>query len=152
MRVDVRILATTNRDLPAEVGAGRFREDLYFRLERGVAAHPAAARAAAATSPRWPSISRARYAEVNGLPCAPAVAATRALRLAAHAWRGNVRELENTIHRAVLLADGDGDRRRRRSSWRQPARRPRGGRGDGRAAGGVAGLVGRQRWTRSSAT
>jgi DNA-binding NtrC family response regulator len=104
VRVNVRILATTNRDLPAEVQRGTFREDLYFRLN--------------VVSLRIPSLRERpadiaalaehfvhRYAEVNGLPFRP-LSREAGLRLTSHGWRGNVRELENAIHRAVLLADG----------------------------------------------
>lgn len=104
MKVDVRILAATNRDLQAEVRAGRFREDLYFRLnvvqlripplrERPDDILPLAAHFAA------------RYASANGLP-ERALAAQATIRLMAHSWPGNVRELENAMHRAVLLASG----------------------------------------------
>ena len=140
MRVNVRILATTNRDLPAEVARGQFREDLYFRLERGSAAHPAAARAAAATSPPLAEHFARRYAEVNGLPCRP-LSPLALARLTAHAWRGNVRELENAIHRAVLLATGDAigaeaiELHRRAGSPDRADAPPR--------RGGVAALVGR---------
>lgn len=104
VKVDVRILAATNRDLPAEVRAGRFREDLYFRLnvvqlripplrERGEDILPLAAHFVS------------RYSAANGLPERP-IAALAATRLMAHPWPGNVRELENAMHRAVLLASG----------------------------------------------
>lgn len=102
VHVDVRILATSNRDLPAEVAAGRFREDLYFRLNVvGLRIPPLRERPGdiAALANHYAR----HYAEVNGVAQRP-ISATARLRLAAHPWRGNVRELENTMHRAVLLA------------------------------------------------
>ena len=104
VRVDVRILATSNRDLPAEVAAHRFREDLYFRLNVvGLRIPPLRERPGdvAALADHYAR----HYAEVNGVAQRP-ISATARLRLAAHPWRGNVRELENTMHRAVLLAQG----------------------------------------------
>jgi DNA-binding NtrC family response regulator len=105
VRVDVRILATTNRDLPGEIAAGRFREDLYFRLNVIALRIPALRERPGDIAALAEHFAR-RYAEVNALPYR---ALTRAAqqRLAAHAWRGNVRELENTLHRAVLLAHGE---------------------------------------------
>jgi DNA-binding NtrC family response regulator len=105
VRVNVRILATSNRDLPAEVARGGFREDLYFRLNVVSLRIPALRERPGDIPPLAEHFAR-RYAEVNGLPPRPLTA--EALRLlATHAWRGNVRELENTLHRAVLLACGD---------------------------------------------
>ena len=106
VRVDVRILATSNRDLVAEVDAKRFREDLYFRLNvvslrlPPLRERPADIPALAAHYARY-------YAELNGLDT-KALSAGVLARLGALSWRGNVRELENTMHRAVLLA-GDGE-------------------------------------------
>ncbi|MGH7118402.1 MAG: sigma-54 interaction domain-containing protein [Acetobacteraceae bacterium] len=105
VKIDVRIIATTNRDLVAEGACGRFREDLYFRLNVvGLTVPPLAERPA-----DIPALARhfaRHYAEVNGLSDRPlAEDAMRALL--AHKWRGNVRELENAMHRAVLLADGE---------------------------------------------
>lgn len=105
MRVNVRILATSNRDLPAEAAAGRFREDLYFRLNVVTLRLPPLRERPGDIAALAEHFAR-RYAEVNGAPPRPlALAAHR--RLAGAAWRGNVRELENTIHRAVLLAQGE---------------------------------------------
>lgn len=105
VKVNVRILATTNRDLPVEVAAGRFREDLFFRLNV-VSLRIPALRERPADIPLLADHFARRYAEVNGLPLRDLTdAALR--RLGTHGWRGNVRELENTIHRAVLLASGD---------------------------------------------
>jgi DNA-binding NtrC family response regulator len=105
VRINVRILATSNRNLAVETQAGRFREDLYFRLNvvglriPRLQDRPADIPALAQHFARY-------YAEINGLP-QRVVAQDALLRLTTHAWRGNVRELENTLHRAVLLADGD---------------------------------------------
>jgi DNA-binding NtrC family response regulator len=105
VRVNVRILATSNRDLPAEAAAGRFREDLYFRLNVvGLRIPPLRERPT--DIPALAEHYARHYAVLNGLPERPIGAAARA-RLCAHAWRGNVRELENTMHSAVLLASGD---------------------------------------------
>ena len=104
VKVDVRILATSNRNLPAEAAAGRFREDLYFRLNV-VALHLPALRDRPGDIPALAEHYARRYAEVNGVPQRP-LARDALQRLLVHGWRGNVRELENTIHRAVLLATG----------------------------------------------
>jgi DNA-binding NtrC family response regulator len=105
IRVNVRILATSNRDLPAEAAAGRFREDLYFRLNVvGLRIPPLRERPA--DIPALTDHYARHYAALNGVPERPISPEAR-LRLAAHAWRGNVRELENTMHSAVLLASGD---------------------------------------------
>jgi DNA-binding NtrC family response regulator len=104
LKVDVRLLAATHRDLCAEVAAGRFREDLYFRLNV-VALHIPALRERPADILPLAAHFCTRYAQVNGLPARPLAPAARH-RLLAHSWPGNVRELENAIHRAVLLAEG----------------------------------------------
>ena len=104
VKVDVRVLAATNRDLRAEVATGRFREDLLFRLDVISLRIPPLRERPADIAPLAQHFAH-RYATLNGMPerlLAPAAAE----RLARHAWRGNVRELENTIHRAVLLAAG----------------------------------------------
>ena len=104
VKVDVRLLATSNRDLPAEVSAGRFREDLYFRLNVvGLRLPPLRERPG--DIPALAEHYARRYADVNGQPYRP-LSRTALLRLSSHGWRGNVRELENTVHRAVLLAPG----------------------------------------------
>jgi two-component system response regulator FlrC len=103
--VNVRILATSNRDLPTEVAAGRFREDLYFRLNVVALRVPPLRERPGDVVVLAEHFAR-RYADVNGLPYRPLSRAALA-RLGSHGWRGNVRELENAVHRAVLLADGD---------------------------------------------
>ncbi|MEO9190655.1 MAG: sigma-54 dependent transcriptional regulator [Acetobacteraceae bacterium] len=104
VKVNVRILATTNRDLLTEVARGTFREDLYFRLNVVSLRVPPLRERPGDVAALAEHFAR-RYAEVNGLPYRP-VSPAALIRLTAHGWRGNVRELENTIHRAVLLADG----------------------------------------------
>ncbi len=104
VKVDVRLLAATNRDLAAEVAKGRFREDLYFRLNV-LALHIPPLRTRPADILPLATHFASRYAKANGVKdrrIAPAAAA----RLQAHPWPGNVRELENAMHRAVLLAEG----------------------------------------------
>jgi DNA-binding NtrC family response regulator len=105
VKVDVRILATTNRDLLAEVRRGSFREDLYFRLNV-VSLRIPPLRERPGDIPLLAEHFARKYAEVNGLPFRP-LSRDALLRLTAHGWRGNVRELENVVHRAVLLASGD---------------------------------------------
>jgi DNA-binding NtrC family response regulator len=105
VRINVRILATTNRDLQAEALAGRFREDLYFRLNVVSLRVPPLRERPGDIAALAEHFAR-HFAQVNGLPYRP-VSMEAGLRLRAHGWRGNVRELENTLHRAVLLASGD---------------------------------------------
>ena len=104
VRVDARILAATHRDLSAEVAAGRFREDLFFRLNVVSVRVPPLRERPGDIAALANHFAR-RYAEVNALPYR-AVSETALCDLARHGWRGNVRELENVIHRAVLLASG----------------------------------------------
>lgn len=104
VKVNVRILATTNRDLAKEVAEGRFREDLWFRLNVVCVRLPALRERRGDIMPLATHFA-CHYAEVNGMPLRP-LSRDAIIQLEAHDWRGNVRELENTIHRAVLLADG----------------------------------------------
>ena len=105
VRINVRILATSNRDLPAEASAGRFREDLYFRLNV-VSLRIPPLRERPGDIPALAAHFVRLYADINGLPPRALTQSAQA-RLQAHNWRGNVRELENTLHRAVLLSIGD---------------------------------------------
>jgi len=103
LALDVRVLATTNRRLREEVVAGRFREDLYYRLN---------------VFPLALTALRGRRADI--LPLAmrllaghsspgariPALSAEAGQRLLTHDWPGNVRELENVMQRALVLCDG----------------------------------------------
>jgi DNA-binding NtrC family response regulator len=105
VRVDIRLIATSNRDLSEEVRKGNFREDLLFRLNVFNLKIPAL-RDRPQDIPVLSDYFAAKYAEVNGVPQRLISEAARDL-LADHPWRGNVRELENTMHRAVLLAEGE---------------------------------------------
>jgi len=105
IKVDIRILATTNRDLEAEVRAGRFREDLYFRLNVVTLTLPPLRERPQDLEPLADHFVK-KYADANGVPARP-LSSEALKKLRAHGWRGNVRELENAMHRAVLLAHGD---------------------------------------------
>src|SRR6201999_2174035 len=104
VKVDIRILATSNRDLAQAVKDGTFREDLLYRLN--------------VMNLRIPSLRERpndilalaehftkKYAAANGMADRPLSAEARR-RLISHRWPGNVRELENAMHRAVLLSTG----------------------------------------------
>ncbi|PJK28446.1 sigma-54-dependent transcriptional regulator [Minwuia thermotolerans] len=105
IKVDIRVIATSNRDLVAEVKSGTFREDLLYRLN--------------VVNLKLPPLRErpediavladhfvAKYSEANGVACKP-IDRDAARLLRGHPWPGNVRELENTLHRAVLLATGN---------------------------------------------
>src|SRR5690554_5934787 len=103
--VDIRILATSNRDLQTEAREGRFREDLLFRLNVvNLKLPPLRERPGdiVALSDHFV----AKYSQANGLTQRVLSAEAREELLRAP-WNGNVRELENTLHRAVLLSSGD---------------------------------------------
>jgi DNA-binding NtrC family response regulator len=102
IKVDIRLLATSNRDLEEEVKAGNFREDLYFRLNVVAVEMPALRERPQDIQVLADHFVR-KYSESNGVP-KPLFTAEARDALALHHWRGNVRELENTMHRAILLA------------------------------------------------
>ncbi|HQT68119.1 MAG: sigma-54-dependent Fis family transcriptional regulator [Rhodospirillales bacterium 20-60-12] len=102
IRVNVRILATTNRHLPDEIAAGRFREDLFFRLNV-VALRIPPLRDRPNDIPALAQFFADHYADLNGV-ARKSIAASAYSKLALYRWRGNVRELENVMHRAVLLS------------------------------------------------
>jgi DNA-binding NtrC family response regulator len=104
VKVDIRILATSNRDLAQAVRDGSFREDLLYRLNVVNLRLPPLRERPGDVAPMAEFFVR-KYAAANGLPDRPLSAEARR-RLAAHRWPGNVRELENAMHRAVLLASG----------------------------------------------
>jgi DNA-binding NtrC family response regulator len=102
VKVDIRLLATSNRDLQEEVRKGNFRDDLFFRLNVMALELPALRHRPGDIQVLAEHFAK-KYADANGVritSIAPDVIDT----LCAHEWRGNVRELENTMHRAVLLA------------------------------------------------
>lgn len=104
VKVDIRVIATSNRNLADEVAKGTFREDLLFRLNVvNIKLPPLRQRPNDIELLAGHFVKK--YAEANGVPERPLAPTTiEALRKAP--WRGNVRELENTLHRAVLLALG----------------------------------------------
>jgi DNA-binding NtrC family response regulator len=105
VRVDIRVIATSNRNLADAVREGAFREDLLYRLNVVHLRIPAL-RDRPADILELAGFFAKRYAELNGMPFRPL--STDAKRLITKSpWRGNVRELENALHRAVLLASGD---------------------------------------------
>jgi len=105
VKVNIRLLATSNRDLEQYVRDGHFREDLFFRLNVVTLNLPPLRERPGDVVHLAQHFAR-KFADLNGLPERPL--AEEALdRLRGHVWRGNVRELENTMHRAVLLAIDD---------------------------------------------
>ncbi|NDE90228.1 MAG: sigma-54-dependent Fis family transcriptional regulator [Alphaproteobacteria bacterium] len=105
IKVDVRIIATSNRNMEEEVRNKRFREDLYFRLNVMSIRIPTLRERPLDIKP-LSEFFAAKFAEANGFP--NKVISPAALQsLQSHHWRGNVRELENTMHRAVLMSSGD---------------------------------------------
>ncbi|WP_226661288.1 sigma-54 interaction domain-containing protein [Alteriqipengyuania lutimaris] len=103
VKVDVRVIACANRDLPGEVAAGRFREDLFYRLNVfPMTLAPLAERTGDIAPLAFAMILRHRT-KGQAIPwLSEAALAT----LKAHKWPGNVRELENVIRRALLLSSG----------------------------------------------
>lgn len=103
--VDVRVLAATNRDLGREVEAGRFREDLFYRLNV-VAIRTLGLRDRPEDVPVLANRYLAELAARHGMPmCTLAPAAIEVLQ--GYAWPGNVRELENVLERAVMFSSSD---------------------------------------------
>jgi two-component system, NtrC family, response regulator AtoC len=99
--VDVRIIAATHRDAEAEVRAGRFREDLYFRLAGFTLAVPPLRDRVEEIVPLAQHFAK-RVAEELGQP-APQLSEDAQLALRSHDWPGNVRELRNALERAVVV-------------------------------------------------
>ncbi|MBB3033990.1 sigma-54 interaction domain-containing protein [Alteriqipengyuania lutimaris] len=103
VKVDVRVIACANRDLPTEVAAGRFREDLFYRLNVfPMTLNPLAERTGDIAPLAFAMILRHR---TKGQPV-PWLSESALSVLRSHKWPGNVRELENVIRRALLLAQG----------------------------------------------
>ncbi|BBE72512.1 sigma-54-dependent transcriptional regulator FlbD [Oharaeibacter diazotrophicus] len=102
--VDIRILATSNRNLADAVREGSFREDLLYRLNVVNLKIPPLRDRPADVIALAEHFGR-KYAEVNGVPHRPLSSDAKRELIAAR-WPGNVRELENTMHRAILLSSG----------------------------------------------
>lgn len=104
VKVDIRVIACANRDLPAEVEQGRFRADLYFRLSVFPLALPALRERPADIVPL--SFAMLLRHVPKGKPV-PWLSDAAIALLKSHGWPGNVRELENVMRRALLLAGGE---------------------------------------------
>ncbi len=100
VRVDIRVVAATNRDLAAEIGAGRLREDLYYRLAVVEIAIPPLRERPEDVLPTAQHL----LGRLAGEGSRPRLGAEVASALTAHDWPGNVRELANVLERALLFA------------------------------------------------
>jgi transcriptional regulator with PAS, ATPase and Fis domain len=106
-KVDVRIIASTNRDLKAEVAAGRFRPDLYFRINVFSVTIPPLRERPKDILPLAEFFVRKFSARAGRRP--PRLGEETRRLLLAYPWPGNVRELQNEIERLVLVAEPDGE-------------------------------------------
>ena len=104
IKLDIRVLATSNRDVAGEVEAGRFREDLYFRLNVFPLRIPALAERREDILPLARLVLN-KYAEAAGRS-GLSLSEEAERQLTAYSWEGNIRELENVMQRAVILAAG----------------------------------------------
>src|SRR5260221_5373689 len=102
--VDIRVIATSNRNLADEVKQGNFREDLLYRLNVMNLPLPALRERPGDITALAEHFIK-KYAAANGMPLR-AISAEARRRLVTHRWPGNVRELENAMHRAVLMSVG----------------------------------------------
>ncbi len=107
VKVNLRVLATSNRNLQNSIAAGEFREDLYFRLNV-IRIDMPPLRDRVEDIPLLAEHFAKHYAEVNGMP-PKEISESAMLQLAQYHWPGNVRELENTLHRAVLISGNEID-------------------------------------------
>ena len=105
VKINIRILATSNRDLEAEVRRGTFREDLYFRLNV-ISLHMSKLSDRLDDIPPLADYFIEKYSKANGMPTRK-ITPEAVAKLKSHPWPGNVRELENIMHRAVLMAQGN---------------------------------------------
>jgi Nif-specific regulatory protein len=104
IKIDVRVIAATHRDLENEVEAGRFREDLYYRLN----VMPIYLPALRERMEDIPDIARFLVEKIAGQQGRPLSLTDAALRvLMHHGWPGNVRELENCLQRAAVLTEAE---------------------------------------------
>ncbi len=105
VKVDVRIIATSNRDMEESVKKGDFREDLYFRLNVvNIPLPPLRERPKDIVT--LAQFFADKYAEANGVP-KKKLSKEAATKLQSYGWRGNIRELENTMHRAIIVSMED---------------------------------------------
>ncbi len=105
IKIDVRIVAATHRDLATDAAAGRFREDLYYRLNVvGIEMPPLRARGGDVLALAEHFLQR--FALENHKPISGFTDRAKT-KLRSHRWPGNVRELENAVERAVVLCEGD---------------------------------------------
>ena len=105
VKVDVRVVSATSRDLTEEIAAGRFREDLYYRLNVVPVVIPALAERREDIPPLVLHFL-AHYARERRVPT-PEIAADAMVALQSYEWPGNVRQLRNVVERTVILAPGD---------------------------------------------
>ncbi|TVP10164.1 sigma-54-dependent transcriptional regulator [Shewanella sp. KCT] len=106
IKLDVRVLATSNRDLKAMATKGAFREDLYYRINVFPLTWPALHQRPADILPLARHLVL-RHAKAAGLVVAPSLDDQASRRLLGHRWPGNVRELDNVVQRALILQSGD---------------------------------------------
>lgn len=106
LKLNVRVLATSNRNLKQAVAEGLFREDLYYRLNVFPLAWPPL-RARPADIVPLANFLMAKHAQRMGVKKLPELHPEAAKKLKEHTWPGNVRELENVMQRALILATGD---------------------------------------------
>ncbi|WP_299791336.1 sigma-54 dependent transcriptional regulator [uncultured Shewanella sp.] len=102
IKLDVRVLATSNRDLKSMASAGEFREDLYYRINVFPLTWPALNQRPADILPLARHLL-GRHASSSGLTQVPELDESASRRLLTHRWPGNVRELDNVIQRALIL-------------------------------------------------
>jgi len=101
----VRVVSSTSKDLMVEIGEGRFREDLYYRLNV-VPVHLPALSQRREDIPALVDHYVARYAAERRVPT-PTISAEAVAALQAYDWPGNVRQLRNVVERTIILAPGD---------------------------------------------
>ncbi|MCS6180436.1 sigma-54-dependent transcriptional regulator [Shewanella baltica] len=105
IKLDVRVLATSNRDLKVVVAAGGFREDLYYRINVFPLAWPALSQRPADILPLARHLL-VKHAKALNVADVPELDENARRRLLSHRWPGNVRELDNVIQRALILRAG----------------------------------------------
>lgn len=122
VRVDVRVISATNRTLEQRVREGKFREDLFYRLQ-GFPIHLPSLRERRADIAPLARHLLARVAMSEGRPALRLMADAEAWLMRQH-WQGNVRELQHLLHRTALMAEGDSLRELDFTRWATRVRRP----------------------------